>query len=177
MEPPSLPEPIAASASADLPRIDLPPPLVDPSLPGINRQGFPVRSPNEPDPLQDAPDVIWYVRPPTGGQYGPAGRDVMRAWLAEGRITPDCQVWREGWRDWKEAAEVFPEGAFPQLRIPDAVPGLERILDDADSAAAAGRRHVDRARTSVLSQLFIIMVLVALAGGILAAVYVWARFY
>jgi hypothetical protein len=137
-----------------------------------------MRSPTEPDPLRDVPDVIWYVRPPTGGQYGPASRDVVRAWLAEGRVTPDSQVWREGWRDWKDAIEVFPEGAFPQLRLPDAVPGLERFIEGTDSVVPgpAGRRHSVRGR-SVLSQIFIIMVLVALGGGVLAAIYVWARFY
>lgn len=176
MTPPPLPEAAPASELGELPRVELPPPPDESSRSAVHRLSFPVRSPTEPDPLQDAPEVIWYIRPPTGGQYGPAGREVVRSWLAEGRITPDSQVWREGWRDWKEAAEVFPDSAFPQLRIPDALPGLERILNDADSAmAGTGRRHGGRA--SVYGRLFLVMVLVALGGGILAAVYVWARFY
>ena len=61
------------------------------------------------DPLLEAGDVVWYVRPPSGGQFGPAGSDVMRAWLGEGRISGDSLVWREGWRDWLEAGEVFPQ--------------------------------------------------------------------
>jgi len=81
------------------------------------------------DALAQAPEAIWYVRPPSGGQYGPASSKVMQAWLAEGRITPDSQVWREGWKDWRQAIEVFPESAFPQLRIADAVPGLEHLLE------------------------------------------------
>jgi hypothetical protein len=101
----------------------------------------------------------------------------MRCWLAEGRITPESQVWREGWRDWKEAAEVFPEDAFPQLRIPDTVPELERILGDDNSATSPGGFHHGDGRTSLVSHLVITLVLIALGGGILAAVYVWARFY
>jgi hypothetical protein len=31
----------------------------------------------------------------------------MRQWLAEGRISPDTLVWREGWRDWQQASAVF----------------------------------------------------------------------
>src|SRR5262245_51455506 len=30
------------------------------------------------DPIAEAPAAIWYVRPPTGGQYGPAKGDIMR---------------------------------------------------------------------------------------------------
>lgn len=71
------------------------------------------------DPLAE-PDVVWYVRPPAGGQYGPAAPEVVRTWLAEGRITPDSFVWREGWRDWKEARDVFPEmllKALPEVPL------------------------------------------------------------
>jgi len=125
---------------------------------------------NEPDALRDAPDVIWYIRPPSGGQYGPAGRDVMRAWLAEGRITPDSQVWREGWRDWKEAIEIFPEGAFPQLRVPDAVPGLDSMFEGV--GPAGGRPRGATRRPSVLRQIVSIVVFIVLAGGVLAGLYI-----
>jgi hypothetical protein len=53
--------------------------------------------------------AIWYVRPPAGGQYGPARGDVMRKWVGEGRVTSDSLVWREGWPDWRPAAKVFPD--------------------------------------------------------------------
>jgi hypothetical protein len=61
------------------------------------------------DPLTEAGDAVWYVRPPSGGQYGPAKGKLMRQWLAEGRISPDTLVWREGWRDWQHASVVFPQ--------------------------------------------------------------------
>jgi hypothetical protein len=60
------------------------------------------------DPIDEAPQAIWYVRPPSGGQYGPARGDVMRKWLGEGRVSPDSLVWREGWGDWRTATETFP---------------------------------------------------------------------
>lgn len=62
-----------------------------------------------PDPLADSAEVVWYVRPPTGGQFGPAAPEIVRGWLAEGRISSDTLVWREGWRDWLEAGSVFPQ--------------------------------------------------------------------
>ena len=39
------------------------------------------------DPIAEAPAAIWYVRPPTGGQYGPARGDVIVQWLSEGRVS------------------------------------------------------------------------------------------
>lgn len=63
----------------------------------------------KPDPIEEDPHAIWYVRPPTGGQFGPADGEVMRQWLTEGRISLNSLVWREGWEQWEEAMEVFPQ--------------------------------------------------------------------
>jgi hypothetical protein len=71
------------------------------------------------DPFADASDIVWYVRPPTGGQYGPATATIMRQWLSEGRISPDSLVWREGWRDWQQASAVFA-----QLRFSDPMAAI-----------------------------------------------------
>jgi hypothetical protein len=60
------------------------------------------------DPIAEAPAASWYVRPPSGVQYGPARGDVMRKWIAEGRVSSDSLVWREGWADWKNAGQLFP---------------------------------------------------------------------
>jgi len=60
------------------------------------------------DPIDEAPRAVWYVRPASGGQFGPAAGDVMRRWMAEGRVGTDSLVWREGWPDWKQATTVFP---------------------------------------------------------------------
>ncbi len=62
----------------------------------------------EADPISEAPEAVWYVRPPTGGQYGPADGDTMRRWLEEGRVSADSLIWREGWDDWKTGDTIFP---------------------------------------------------------------------
>jgi hypothetical protein len=80
-----------------------------------------------PDPIAEAPEMIWYVRPPSGGQFGPAPGDVMRSWLAEGRVSADSLVWREGWRDWLEAGEVFP-----QLRTDQTMAFLGAVAAEAE---------------------------------------------
>ena len=68
-------------------------------------------APEADDPIAAAPEAVWYVRPPSGGQYGPADGEIMRRWLEEGRISAESLVWREGWSDWQTG-----ESAFPSLR-------------------------------------------------------------
>lgn len=88
---------------------------------------------SEPDDSDDAAladlDTVWYVRPPSGGQFGPATGDIMRQWLQEGRITPDTMVWREGWRDWREARGVFSSFGGAEFPLPESIsPAAANIL-------------------------------------------------
>ncbi len=78
-----------------------------------------------PDPLAEEGDFVWYVRPATGGQFGPAKSEIVRSWLAQGRVSSDTLVWREGWRQWQEAGNVFP-----QLASNQTIPELEEMLSD-----------------------------------------------
>lgn len=64
--------------------------------------------PSAKDAIDEQPNAVWYVRPTSGGQYGPARGDVMRKWISEGRVGADSLVWREGWGDWKTAESVLP---------------------------------------------------------------------
>lgn len=66
------------------------------------------RSPESP---LDQPGAKWYVRPPAGGQYGPAGGEVLRSWIAENRVTASTLIWRDGWPQWRSARETLPEFA------------------------------------------------------------------
>ncbi len=87
------------------------------------------RAGGESDDVLADTHLVWYVRPPSGGQFGPATGDIMRQWLQEGRITPDTFVWREGWRDWQEARHLF--SSFGGRELPQAAsisPAAERIL-------------------------------------------------
>ena len=61
------------------------------------------------DPISEAPAAVWYVRPPSGGQFGPASGDVMQRWLTEGRVSADTLVWREDWAEWLLAGPLFPQ--------------------------------------------------------------------
>jgi hypothetical protein len=71
---------------------------------------------DEFDPLGGDPTATWYVRPPSGGQYGPADAVALKGWISEGRVAKTALIWRDGWPQWREAAEAFPE-------ISDTLPG------------------------------------------------------
>ena len=91
----------------------------------------------ELDPIAIGPHLIWYVRPPSGGQYGPAEGDVMRQWLNEGRVTAESLVWQEGWDEWRSAIEVFPE-------IGPATPetGAQPVVENSVTVVESPREQV-----------------------------------
>jgi hypothetical protein len=76
----------------------------------------------------------WFVRPPSGGQFGPATMPVLQTWLAEGRLTAETLVWREGWPDWRPAREVFP-----QMSARGPMPAMADLDGEIDEAAAPRR--------------------------------------
>lgn len=63
-------------------------------------------APSSPPPRNPPPEV-WYVRMGSGEQFGPASREVFQQWVAEGRVRPNCWLWRTGWDDWQPADEVL----------------------------------------------------------------------
>jgi hypothetical protein len=117
-----------------------------------------------PDPIFEAPEMIWYVRPPSGGQFGPASGDLMRTWLSEGRISADSLVWREGWRDWQEAGAVFPK-----LRSNQIIDFLEA----APVAPVASATHAHRTKSRQSSDRSQIALLVVLSLAVIVLVVVF----
>ena len=67
--------------------------------------------------LEDEPSATWYVRPPSGGQYGPASTDELCEWIGQGRVAASALLWRDGWPQWRDAAEALPELSH---KLPDA---------------------------------------------------------
>lgn len=129
------------------------------------------------DPFEQSPHAIWYVCPPSGGQFGPATNEVMRSWLAEGRVPPESKVWRDGWSEWKTASEVFPATFFPPAMPPDVLPDMIPPIPRDDAALAPSAHSALSPERSTLAQLFILLAVLALGIGVLVAIYVWARFF
>lgn len=88
--------------------IYFPKPTGPPTPPKPAPPSAPPAPPTAADPIAEAPNAVWYVRPPGGGQYGPARGDILRKWISEGRVSGDSLVWREGWTDWREAGQLIP---------------------------------------------------------------------
>ncbi len=102
--------PVLPAGAPAIPTVPMMTPGYQPAGPAVMRGPQPVSAPLPMgvDPISQAPNSIWYVRPPSGGQYGPARGDIMRKWVVEGRVSGDSLVWREGFPEWKSAAQLFP---------------------------------------------------------------------
>ncbi len=85
-------QPVAAEAA---------PAAVEPPPPPAPREAA------APPPPVEAPSEVWYVRTADGQQYGPAQQEMMQSWVAEGRVTVDCWVWKTGWPDWKSGGQAI----------------------------------------------------------------------
>lgn len=65
-----------------------------------------------PAPLPSAGSDRWYLKTADGNTYGPVPRAELDAWAAEGRMTAESQVLREGETAWRGAGQFYP-----QLRV------------------------------------------------------------
>jgi DNA-directed RNA polymerase subunit RPC12/RpoP len=59
-------------------------------------------------PPADAGTGRWYVHSFEGQRYGPISKEELDQWVREERLTADCQVFQEGWPQWRWAADVYP---------------------------------------------------------------------
>lgn len=103
------------------------------------------------NPLEES-DVVWYVRPPTGGRYGPATGPTVLGWIKEGRVTGDTLLWRDGWPQWRECQEVIPGllAASPAVALSPAatIPPAARPLGQSPAETRAPAETGPRADLS-----------------------------
>jgi len=138
--------------------------VASPPMPPVTAAAASVR-----DPISEAPTAIRYVRPPAGGQYGPARADEMRTWLSEGRVSSDSFVWRDGWADWRIAGQLFPElqsstgtAAVAPAMISTAAPAVRQQPKRRDNSTVA---------IGVLAGLAVMIVLLLAALAYIVVVY------
>jgi hypothetical protein len=129
--------------------------------------------------------AAWYIRPASGGQFGPADDDLIQQWAIEGRVGADSYVWRTGWTDWRLASEL-PEH-FPQLQAAAAAPLLPsteynapsstvvKPAQSADDPSLAAARYRRRKQQAARGQQLIAVLLVVLTLA-LAGVLVWVLY-
>ena len=70
-------------------------------------------------PANEAGGDAWYMKAEDGNDYGPVPKDEMDGWVAEGRVTADCQLLQEGEDQWQWATDVYPQ-LLPSQAAPAA---------------------------------------------------------
>ncbi len=106
---------------------------------------------------------------------------MLRRWIAEGRLTSDSWVWREGWADWQPAAQVlsmhFAPAPAPAAYAPQMGPLGGGIADALQEPSPLARPHAPRRRGNDNT---IVIVTVALAVFLMLAslgfVYYWVNY-
>ena len=89
-------------------------------------------APTKPPKAQQTSCVsaVWFVRPPAGGQFGPADETTLTRWIHEKRIVADTYLWREGWPKWRRAGDVSSSLPEPlSLPVATSVPPVAIGID------------------------------------------------
>jgi len=110
--------------------------------------------PTMPAVLQEAGNAVWFVRPPSGGQFGPAASRLLMNWIAENRVTPDSLLWRDGLTQWQLASELLPD-LFRQT----APTGNLETADQATLPSVAGSALVRRRNQKRRQQVAMVAIL------------------
>lgn len=99
------------------------------------------QQPKLPQALQSAVESKWYVRPPSGGQFGPAPSAIMWQWLGENRVGHDALVWCEGWPEWLIAENVFDDyfSSVERDSVSTGSPESNALAEAASSIAATSK--------------------------------------
>ena len=126
------------------------------------------------DLLVDDPTSTWYVRPPTGGQYGPANSEILRSWIDEGRVAATSLLWREGWPQWRVASEALPVANHSVVvgnGGPASIVGTTEPVVSLEGRADVGVQRRDRTGRRIL----MIGVLLAIAIILIVALVIIAN--
>ena len=60
-----------------------------------------------PERQAEAPNDPWYMKTPDGQIYGPVSHGELEGWLAEGRISAECELRTRENQEWRRADEYF----------------------------------------------------------------------
>jgi hypothetical protein len=125
-------------------------------------------TPPKTDPDDVVDTAVWYIQPPTASQFGPTTSDVIQDWLAQGRLTADCLLWREGWNEWRQADDVFP-----QLAAKLSIPALEALFGKKAHEPVSGRAGGSRASFKKLqwiawSMLFALLLILSITSLVMS---------
>lgn len=151
------------------------------------------QSKQTPQSLTFHSDARWFVRPPSGGVYGPADTSTLINWISQRRVTADSYLWRDGMEIWRIAVEMIPDAfvatpdsspdliAPPPVSLPDALPPVTESEKDKETqlpnaAIAKAKANLDQRRKKKRKQTWIILGLLAtIALALIATLVVVLR--
>ena len=122
----------------------------------------------------------WYVRPPAGGQFGPATSAEFAQWIRQGRVLPNAHVWRAGWPDWRRASDAGGElpAPLPVVAPPAVLPSAQPLSESApftlvvpEQSPAIARPAIRRKRSA--KRQFSSAVALLIVAVILGAILLW----
>ncbi len=90
----------------------------------------------------------WYYEN-NGAQAGPISEAELKGLFAEGRITPDALVWRQGMDDWAPYGRVFPAAAV----VPSDVAGTPPVGSPRAARGTGGQASNRELRAIALNSL------------------------
>ncbi len=64
-------------------------------------------SSDTPTSESETREPLYFVRPPSGGEYGPAAKETIELWISQRRITSETLLCLVGTSNWRKAKEVF----------------------------------------------------------------------
>lgn len=73
-----------------------------------SRSNPPTSQENAGNSGQSTPCDNWFLRIPEGHEFGPISLTELDKWVAEGRVSTDCQI-RNSDPEWQSAADFYPE--------------------------------------------------------------------
>ncbi len=161
------------------------PAVTDGAAPSGDTRGTASRSTGGSDFQWGNAETTWYVRPSTGGQFGPADGPTMQQWFREGRVAGDTLLWRDGWTDWRHAESLrvpqppTPRAVEPAATLPPAAPDADLSPDSSRldgivplDAKADRKRTLRGSRGKVVN--FVLILIAAGALGTLTFVLISA---
>ena len=125
------PSPKPAPASAAEPTVSIAPAAPAGPAPPQRKAAAP---PAKPQPKAEG----WFLKTEEGDDYGPVSQGELDAWHAEGRITAECQLLREGSDQWQWASDVYADLANVNTAESEAAPVTGKKKTSVKKPAEAG---------------------------------------
>ena len=83
------------------------PPMADPDSFLLGKPKNKALLPDGPDPIQEDPRKVWYIRNHKHSEIGPIPGSQLQQMLDDKKVLPGSYLWREDWEDWEKGEAIF----------------------------------------------------------------------